>query len=84
MNEVINAFLKSEEKEISIDFTKGWSVIQETLLPLGYEELEGDDFEDATNGWDVDFWYTWKHGTLPNIMLSGSLHRGGFKLTKSN
>lgn len=80
--EVINAFLESEDGEISIDFSKGWNSIQEILVPLGYSELEGEDFEDATNGWDMDFWYTWKHDELPDLCVSGSLHTGNFKLTK--
>lgn len=80
--EEIVAFIEGEETEISIDFSKGWDQIQELLMPLGYGELEDDDFDDATNGWDVGFWYTWKHDTLANITVSGSLHTGGFKLNK--
>lgn len=82
--EEIEAFLKSDLEEISIDFSEGWGSIQKVLTPLGYKELESDDFEDATNGWDVDFWYYWTHDSLQGLMVSGSLHRGDFKLNKAN
>jgi len=79
--EEIQEFLDSDKEEIiDLDFTKGWAPIQEVLLLLGYNELEFD--EDDTNGWDVSFWYTWKHDTLVNLTVSGSLHSGDFKLYK--
>lgn len=83
LKEKIESFMNSSAIEIPIDFTKGWNSIQEILLPLGYEELEFDGSSDDTNGWDVSFLYTWKHTTLPNIMVSGSLHTGDFKLNKT-
>lgn len=38
-----------------------------------------DEF--STNGWQIDFWWKFKHKELGNYMLSGSLWYGEFQLT---
>ncbi len=54
--------------------------VDEALKNEGYERVLGD--VDCTNGWQVDFWYSYyKDGNC--VMLSGSLwYSGDFTLTK--
>jgi len=56
--------------------------IEKIMGLFGYTTEEPCD----TNGWQVDFWYTFGGGeedlSLPVIVLSGSLHYGQFTLKK--
>lgn len=47
---------------------------------LGFDELDLDGEE--TNGYSVDFWYTYNHKTRGKYSLNGSLWYGNFSMEK--
>src|ERR1700749_842110 len=45
--------------------------VEKAFKELGFDDYEGTG--DETNGWQVDFWYTFTHPTLGKYTVSGSL-----------
>lgn len=74
MKELLEKVINEEETLISIPFTP-IQQIENILESLG---VNIRDCEADTNGWQVDFWYTYEN----KYMLSGSLHYGDFKFRK--
>lgn len=74
----IKQFLDSDEETICIDMFP-IDKIEDVLKKLGFPK---DSLDYDTNGWQIDFWYTYYNSNNEAIRLSGSLHYGDFKLTK--
>lgn len=74
MKEIIEAFIQSEKREITIPMVP-IEEIDEVMEELGYDQTEYN-----SNGWQVDFWIT--YGEKEKIYLKGSLYYGNFKLVK--
>lgn len=55
---------------------------ERVLKGLGFNKLEMDGEE--TNGWQVDFFYTFTHPKKGKYLLMGSLHYGNYKFTKDD
>lgn len=68
-------------EDVKLPFTPIREVEKE-LKELGFEELEMDG--DETNGWQIDFFYKFKHPEKGTFMLSGSLHYGGMLFGKAD
>lgn len=75
----IREFIISQEGEMKIPMTP-ISKIEEIFESQGYEM---EDLDDNTNGWEIDFWYYFKHPEKARYCLSGSLWSGGFKIYKN-
>ena len=79
-NTIIDFIESEEDLEISVPRL----AIEEYELifaELGYE-LNNDDDDTSTNGWQVDFWYSLINGNK-EITLSGSLwHGDDYSLSK--
>ena len=55
-------------------------IYEDFLNSLGWEK---EDCEDNTNGWEIDFWYSYtKKESSFKLELSGSLYYGGYKINK--
>jgi hypothetical protein len=70
-------FIDSTEEDLSFDTMFPMDEFKEIMDELGFEE--NDTFD--TNGWQVDFWWTFNKDLL-TIMLNGSWYYGGYTLTK--
>ena len=73
------------EKEIRFETSLPLQLIIQCAESRGWEEDMDDDWDDWTNGWQVDYWYYMK---FPNknirLMISGSLLEGNTKLIIDN
>lgn len=69
----IKSVIDGEVEKVSLPFTP-IEEIEEVLIKLG---IDTDDAGYDSNGWQVDFWYTYG-----DYQLSGSLHYGGFVFSK--
>lgn len=82
MKEKIKNYLDTHQKGEEFEFEEMLPIddIQTILVELGFEgtHLEGEE----SNGWYVDFWYTFNHPEKGEYELSGSLWYGEFKLRK--
>lgn len=76
IKELIETYIDSDELSLELPMTPVQE-IEEILAGVGYEHSNSDQ-----NGWQVDFWYTYTHPERGSVVLSGSLHYGGFAITK--
>jgi hypothetical protein len=81
MKETIKKFLASGEGRLKLETMIPISEMDSLMQEFGYDELETDG--DETNGWQIDFWYTWNKKDRYSYTLSGSLFYGGFVLSKN-
>ena len=72
-------FIDSTEEDLSFDTMFPMDEFKEIMDELGFEE--NDTFD--TNGWQVDFWWTFNKELL-TITLSGSWYYGSYTLTKND
>ena len=80
MKELIQNFVKSGNDTIDLGCMVPINEIKLYLMEIGFDELEFQGEE--TNGWQVDFWYTFNSNEYGSYTLIGSLFYGDFKLTK--
>lgn len=78
--EQIIDFVKSGERVLKFDTMLPISKVEDVLKSIGFKDLQLDG--DETNGWQVDFWYTFSSEEYGDYMLAGSLHYGGFVLER--
>lgn len=77
LEEMLLEFIKSSETELKLPCL----TVHDYDKVLKNIDYEAEPFDDI-NGWQVDFWFYWKHKELPKLTLSGSLYAGKYKLTK--
>jgi hypothetical protein len=77
----IQDFIKSGEKVMKFDTMLPVRKVEESLVEIGFDELELDGGE--TNGWQIDFWYKFYSEEYKGYTFSGSLHYGDFQLSKN-
>lgn len=74
----LREFIEGNSKTLEIE-TNSIDYWEDVLKESGFAIVE-DSYE--SNGWQVDFWVTFTSIKDGNIILSGSLWYGGFKLSK--
>lgn len=80
----IEELIKAGEGSFPIDNFKGLAPIVEDLKTLGFEPDENRN-QDATNGWQIDFWFYYNNIELEKtICISGGVHDGDFKISIEN
>jgi len=82
MKKLIQDFIKSGEQEFKFQQMMPIRDIEDILKEIGFEDLELSGEE--TNGWQIDFWYTFQSSEYGVYELSGSLHYGDFQLIKQS
>lgn len=80
IQDLITTVLEGKQEEINLPSMLPISEISDFLENKGFEELDLNG--DETNGWQVDFWYTYTHKILGDFMITGSLFYGNFKFIK--
>lgn len=78
---VTNVIFELEHDNINkYDFGKyvPYSILSEVLEERGWEEEDDMD----TNGWELDFWVTWKSPTGKLYKVSGGFVLGGLEIRK--
>lgn len=76
---VMNVIANLENNQLTeFDFGKfiPYSLLEKALEERGWEEKDDMD----TNGWELDFWVTWKSPTNKLYTVSGSFVLGGLKI----
>ncbi len=67
--EIIQKVIQTGEKqEIPM---QPLNTIEKSFKELGFNDFDSE--EEDTNGWAVDFWYTFTHPALGDYTVSGSL-----------
>lgn len=74
MKELLNSVIIGIKNDVNIPFTP----IKEIEIILKELGVDTEVVDSDTNGWEVDFWYTYEN----KYELSGSLHYGNFKFRK--
>jgi hypothetical protein len=74
MKELLQQVIDGKKKEVHLPFTP-IAEIEEALTELG---IDTNDVDPNTNGWEIDFWYTYQD----RYTLSGSLYMGNMKFEK--
>lgn len=82
---------KEEESYIIASIKQGTTEIDVSVVPLReymalFEELgfEMDELDNNLNGFSSDFMYTFRHKTLGNYDLTGSLWYGNYGISISD
>lgn len=78
MKNEIKEFIKSEERVLKIPMNS-LDYYEDLLSNLGFIR---DTEKGETNGWQIDFWEYFKSEVHGEVILSGSLWYGDFKLSK--
>jgi hypothetical protein len=78
----LTIFLDSDMKSISLPYMIPISEFEKILLSFGFDKLELSG--DETNGWQIDFWYIFKHPNLGTYILTGSLFYGDYCFAKKS
>lgn len=76
----IREFIFSQKDRLDIEPMVPLYQIERQFKSQGYTRSIGDDGD--TNGWQVDFWYTFCHPEKPHYTVSGSLWYGDFKIER--
>lgn len=76
MKQLLEKVINGEVETVEIPFTP-IKEIEQVLNELG---VDTDNCDSDTNGWEIDFWYTYED----KYELSGSLHYGEFKFSMIN
>lgn len=76
MEDRIEKWLGSEFTTLALD-VKPLSEYIDVMERLGYETGEFD-----SNGWQVDFWLTFKKDNEKDVTIAGSLWYGDYSLSK--
>lgn len=74
MKELLEKVINGEAETVNLPFTP-IEKIEGVLRELG---INTEDCEADTNGWEIDFWYTYEG----KYELAGSLHYGDFSFSK--
>lgn len=79
---LINSVLEEKVESVTLPYMVPIRDFERVLKSLGFKELEltGDEI----NGWQIDFFYYFKHPKKGKYLLHGSLHYGDFKFTKAD
>ncbi len=74
MKELLEKVINGEVEMVKLPFTP-IKEIEQVLNELG---VDTDSCDADTNGWEIDFWYTYEN----KYELAGSLHYGNLEFSK--